>query len=358
MLKVLLGPWCLAGGRAMAAPLAVLLRAGGSLAQAVLASRGALALLASEAFLGASGEALAPGEPLALLADAGALEVIYSCTAWGWLQGPSDLKRLLGDEVLMPLIQIPGVKQELRHPRFRDAMLADALEPFPVLFDDLLKAWFKAPEPVDPPEPPAMPEQKMPPSELASWASCERFRRHGYLHAHLAAASPMDLMEFARQAALEDPSVADAVKMQLGKLSWAAYRSLPDWPTLVATVLSDHSFLRRLWMCQVIGPRLLARLVTAVSFPAILGPFRIFAALQGWHSRGSARGAGVSPRHDGNAWSWRTLLFCFARYLSVEIHGMRGAITSIASVMTLALNLSLASLKNRHSQRQQRQLSS
>mmetsp|Transcript_22567 Transcript_22567/g.70957 ORF Transcript_22567/g.70957 Transcript_22567/m.70957 type:complete len:431 (+) Transcript_22567:380-1672(+) len=355
VLKVLLGPWCLAGGSAMAAPLAVLLRTGGSLARGVLASRGALALLASQDFL--DGEALA-GEPLALLAEAGALEA------------------------LLPIMQIPGVKQEFRHPRFRDASLVDVLEPFPMLFDDLLKAWFKPSEPVDLQEHAPVSAPQLSPSELASWASCERFRswkiemttsvywgqlpavhapstprRHGFLDAQLEAAGTAELVDFARQAPLEDPSVARAVRTQLGSLPLAAYQSLPDWPALVTSVLSDRALLRRIWAHRALGPQLLARLVAAASLPALLGPLRIVAAAQRWRSMVWARGPPASPWYFDCVASLRALLACLGHYVLSEMRGLRGASASIGSVAALAVNLWLPDPRgSRQAQGRQQQL--
>merc|ERR1712063_236850 len=99
------------------------------------------------------------------MADGGSLEVLRRSTCWTWLRGPDDVERLIDDDRLFSLLQVPSLRKELRCPRFRSPALEVSLAPFPQLFDELLIAWFRE-------------GRTALPNELASWAACGRFRRN------------------------------------------------------------------------------------------------------------------------------------------------------------------------------------
>jgi len=267
----LLGPWCLSGGRAMAAPVAALLGAGGNLTEIVMNSSGVLAFIASLDFLGAW-EPLGPGEHLIRVAQAGGLEALRRCKNWSWLRGPADVECLFEHELLFPLLQIPGLRQELRQIHFCDAGLGKALEPFPILFDELVGAWHLAR-----PRPGMSPcvQHILPPSELAAWTSCGRFLDQGLLGAQLEVAGSEETLAFANAAPLQEPVVAGAVADRIKSLANEACSGLPPWSQTSATIVTNANLVRMLWPHRAVGRHALLRLLAAVAIPLALAPLRI-----------------------------------------------------------------------------------
>ena len=184
----MLGSWCLSYAALMARPLQLLLAAGGKLSQTVLDCAGAVAYIASGRFLCASRGSREPvSRILLLLAERGCLDLLQKCQRWDWLNSADDVWQILTEDSLMPLTQLPAFRQELRQLRFCSPALAEALEPFPRLLDDLLDAWFG--------EEGEQGEVSMSLAglELVSWAErCARFRQN-FLRAQLRELTPQSL---------------------------------------------------------------------------------------------------------------------------------------------------------------------
>lgn len=259
-LRHLIGPWCIVGGRIMAEPTILLLEAGGALAETVLMSKAARALLASPQFLEAdeaSPTSLGVGSRAARLAAAGCLEVLCDCREWCWLRGSADLRVLLETEELMPLLQSSRLRQELQHPRFCDVELVNALEPFPVLFESLLNAWFKTAN-----------TRPLPPADLSAWATCARFRNLGFLEACVKEATLEPVMDFVRSAPLQEPDVAKLVQSRLNALIWAGFSDPNRWTIFVTTLWKGGlEVMRKLAETRVLDTALSMRLLASALLP-------------------------------------------------------------------------------------------
>ncbi|CAE8672123.1 unnamed protein product, partial [Polarella glacialis] len=245
------------------------------------ASAGATSFIATGDFLAAikrnAGEVADVGRPLMNIAEAGRLELLTRCSRWDWLSGPEDVEQLLSEEALMPLTQLPALRKELRDHRFRSPALAGTLEPFPMLFEDLLDAWLGR-----------VPVTQVPPAELAQWARCRRFRRRPeLLEAHLAAAGPEGLATFSREAPLAEHEVLAALRPRFQTLLAVSWQRLVGWDPAsekhrgrraAALFLSDHYLLRRLWNHGVLGPRQLIHALLSALLPTTLLPLRVVLA--------------------------------------------------------------------------------
>merc|ERR1719326_1697715 len=129
--------------------MAALLTKDAVLAKAVLSDKRIAEYISSVAFLSAlSDDVLWSASDgcrtgvLPRLADLEALDLLQSCQSWHWLRGPEGVAQLLSDDSLLPLLQVPALRRELRHCRFCNAELLDSLSPFPRLLDELLSGWF------------------------------------------------------------------------------------------------------------------------------------------------------------------------------------------------------------------------
>jgi len=289
-LHSLIGSWCMVGRRTMAEPTLLLLEAGGALAETVLASKGARALLISPEFLEAdeeSSSSLGVESRAARLAAAGCLEVLHDCREWCWLRRPADLRVLLENEELMPLLQFQSLRQELRHPRFCDVELMNALEPFPVLFEHLLNAWFKNTTSIRP----------LMPAELSAWASCVRFRKLGFLETRVKEANLEPVMEFVRSAPLQEPDVARLVQSRLNVLVWAGFCDPSRWTVFITTLWrGGMAVMRRLVEARVLDLDLSMRLLATALLPAPVVLLRVvFQNLFNLLVRTRSGGLGSSP---------------------------------------------------------------
>ncbi|CAK0863425.1 unnamed protein product [Prorocentrum cordatum] len=321
VLPALLGPWCEAGGRAVARPVAAMLRTGGRLSRAVCSCKEALAFVSTPHFLDAGEEVL--GGALASLADAGHLDALAGCKHWGWLRGPADVMRMLDDEALFPLTQLKAVRAELQHARFRDWRLAGALEPFPQLLDHLLGAWF----------PPGR-SPAAPPAELAAWAAHPRFLRRGLLHTQLAVASARHVGAFARAAPLGDPAVAGAVRARLAELVEGAWRERRQWSEAISPLLVDARLLRRLVSAEVLSLRALLRALAAAVVPGALWPLRACESVWGalvaaWRGAKAEAVARLAVR------LWRRPRKSARRLLASAVFGARSAGASTARALAV-----------------------
>jgi len=266
MLPGLLGPWCLAARECVAPHIAALLR-DKRLSKIALTSKGVTSFLASPAFLAAAG-GLQPDGAVTIIAAAGKLDILTTCRNWSWIPGPEDLEQLLDNEELLPLLQVPSLRKELRHPRFKDVSLASGLAPFPSLFEDLLRSWFGSE---------TIPESKLSPSDLVQWSSCRKFRREGLLDEQLAASSVEEIRDFAHAAPLSDADVAIATCKRLTDLTADRWENLwQELPRAEAAVvlLRDWRVLRRLWAHGALQPGLLMRLLSVTVVRACLAPLR------------------------------------------------------------------------------------
>mmetsp|Transcript_77682 Transcript_77682/g.154134 ORF Transcript_77682/g.154134 Transcript_77682/m.154134 type:complete len:571 (-) Transcript_77682:235-1947(-) len=268
-LRHLIGPWCIVGGRIMAEPALLLLEAGGALAETVLTSRAARTFLASREFLEVdeqSSTSLGIGSRAARLAAAGCLEVLHDCRDWCWLRHPADVRVLLETEELMPLLQFQKLRQELQHPRFCDVELMDALEPFPVLFDHLLNAWFKNVTNI----------RQLPHAKLSAWASCARFRKLGFLESCMKEANLEAVMDFVLSAPLHEPDVARLVQSRLNVLIWAGFCKPGSWTIFVTMLRRDGlAVMRRLVEARVLHPVQSVKLLATALLPVPVVSLRI-----------------------------------------------------------------------------------
>ncbi|CAE7910821.1 unnamed protein product [Symbiodinium sp. KB8] len=250
VLPAVLGSWCLSYAASMARPLQMLLSAGGKLCQTVLDCAGAVAYIASGRFLCALRDSREPvSRILLLLAERGCLDLLQKCQRWDWLDSADDVWQVLTEDSLMPLTQLPAFRQELRQLRFCSPALAEALEPFPRLLDDLLDAWFGAGE--------GEVSLSLAGLELVSWAErCSRFRQN-FLRAQLRELTPKAFASFSRTAALDQEEIGPLVQQHLQ----ASLKSLCEAPLLRMSPPPDAPFaefdgalLRRIWRFRLMGP--------------------------------------------------------------------------------------------------------
>ena len=237
----------------MARPLQLLLAADGKLSQTVLDCAGAVAYIASGRFLCASRGSREPvSRILLLLAERGCLDLLQKCQRWDWLNSADDVWQILTEDSLMPLTQLPAFRQELRQLRFCSPALAEALEPFPRLLDDLLDAWFG--------EEGEQGEVSMSLAglELVSWAErCARFRQN-FLRAQLRELTPKAFASFSRTAPLDQEEIGYLVQQRLQ----ASLKSLCEAPLLrmqspedaPSFAEFDGPLLRRIWRFRLLGP--------------------------------------------------------------------------------------------------------
>ncbi|CAE6935016.1 unnamed protein product [Symbiodinium sp. CCMP2456] len=251
LLPAVLGSWCLSYAASMARPLQMLLAAGGKLSQTVLDCPGAVAYIASGRFLCALRDSReSVSRILLLMAERGCLDLLQKCQRWDWLDSADDVWQVLTEDSLMPLTQLPAFRQELRQLRFCSPALAEALEPFPRLLDDLLDAWFGADEEGEV-------SLSLAGLELVSWAErCTRFRQN-FLRAQLRELSPKAFASFSRTAPLDQEEIGFLVQQRLQ----ASLKSLCEAPLLRMTCADAPSFadfdgplLRRIWRFRLLGP--------------------------------------------------------------------------------------------------------
>eukprot|EP00929_Paragymnodinium_shiwhaense_P002429 TRINITY_DN102669_c0_g1_i1.p1 TRINITY_DN102669_c0_g1~~TRINITY_DN102669_c0_g1_i1.p1 ORF type:complete len:643 (-),score=106.37 TRINITY_DN102669_c0_g1_i1:188-2116(-) len=307
VLKSLLSCWILGSGAGMAAAVACLLEGGGQLAKAVVQIPSVLSAFRNPEFLKTVGASrlLRPGGALFYLVEHGHLESLLSIEDWSWLEGPADVEQLVGEELFMPFLQLPGLRKELRQARFRSAALVAILTPFPMLFDDLLDSWFgeqKATENrshsfEDPVEEAtvdlvaaAAQTQRfdLPARELAEWSTCERFRRNGILRTQLETADVGELCSFVRSAPVEQPEVVAALRHQVDVVVRGAWSMLPLLPHALCRMLLDkaatstlfeHGALTVLTYCRMVcAPLLAGPLIVPLRVLAMASTFRLLRA--------------------------------------------------------------------------------
>ncbi|CAE7564576.1 unnamed protein product [Symbiodinium sp. CCMP2592] len=254
VLPVVLGSWCLSYAASMARPLQLLLAAGGKLSQTVLDCTGAVAYIASGRFLCASKDSREPVlRILLLLAERGCLDLLQKCQRWDWLDSADDAWQVLTEDSLMPLTQLPAFRQELRQLRFCSPALAEALEPFPRLLDDLLDAWFGEGEEGEV-------SLSLAALELVSWAErCARFRQ-SFLRAQLRELSPKAFASFSRTAPLDQEEIGYLVQQRL-QASLKSLCQAPGYLRMQSPQDAGSSFaefdgpvLRRIWRFRLLGP--------------------------------------------------------------------------------------------------------
>eukprot|EP00933_Yihiella_yeosuensis_P052441 TRINITY_DN50516_c0_g1_i1.p1 TRINITY_DN50516_c0_g1~~TRINITY_DN50516_c0_g1_i1.p1 ORF type:complete len:575 (-),score=100.75 TRINITY_DN50516_c0_g1_i1:381-2006(-) len=370
ILQHLLGPWCLGHGSAMAKPIEVLLEAGGSLADAVLNSKGASVYIATGDFLEhrvSQGNSVL--QPLLYLAEAGGLELLKRCLKWNWLQGPEQLEEVLEEEMLMPLTQLPALRKELRLQRFRAPKLVSALEPFPQLCEELLNYWFEVPraeaeqrhpdvevdivEKLQPLSDRAESLPVTPPggllstTELVAWAECRRFRRREeLLEAHVAVAKPQALMTFLHTAPLKEIEVIAVVQKRIKLMASEAWKrsvwlrskaiSRCEDTNSVILLLSNAPLLKHLWYHKAVQLRTLYQALFAILLPVPLLPFRstwIFWKMLWQH-----------PSRLFALWrpSWWSM---FARAAALELHGALDAVAALQGVASLLAKVAVGRLR-------------
>ena len=147
--------------------------------------------------------------------------------------------------------------------------MLQALEPFPVLLDDLLDAWFGSEGAEGDRNGPALQA-----SELVHWARCGRFRRR-WLRAHLEELTPRAFASFSRAVSLEQEEISGMLRQQL-QADLKALSQAPVLRTGSSPVwFMDGALMRRFWKFGMLDPRQLGGALVRVLLRPWFLPVRL-----------------------------------------------------------------------------------